>query len=203
MDNRLIMDTPQPLTRHQRHRQQTRQKLLTALLELSLEKGYDNVSIQDITDRADLARATFYIHARDKEDLMWSLIQEVIHATEREALQRFHGTVPPQAEYYGYQMIFTHIDRNRDIYRLILGSKGSAEMANRVHQYVANETIQDIRQVGIYADFTQPPEVAAQIIVGAILSLAIWWVETPNPYSIDEMAAMLYEALHRRKPPVA
>lgn len=201
MDTCLKMDT-KPLTRHQRHRQQTRQKLLSALLELSLEKGYDNVSIQDITDRADLARATFYIHARDKEDLMWTWIQEVIHVTEQEVEQRYHGVPPPQAEYYGYLNIFGHIDRNRDTYRLVLGSKGSAQMADRVHQYLVGETVRDIRQVGIYTDFTQPPEVAAQIIVGAILSLAIWWLETPNPYIVEQMAAMLYEALHQRKPPV-
>lgn len=194
------MDTP-PLTRRQRHRQRTLKQLQTALIELILEKGYDAVSIQDITDRADLARATFYLHARDKDELLWLLIADMIHTTEQEVEQKFSGPIPPQAEYYGYWNIFNHIEQNRDIYRVILGSRGSSQMAHRVHEYMVAETVKDIERLGIYADFQVPPEVAAQIIVGSILSLAIWWLEMPNNYTPQQMAGMLYEALHHRKPP--
>lgn len=194
------MDTP-PLTRHQRHRQRTCRQLQTALVELILEKGYDAVSIQDITDRADLARATFYLHAKDKDELLWSLIANMIHATEDEVAKKYSGPIPPQAEYYGYWNIFTHIEQNRDIYRVILGSRGSSQMAHLVHEYMVAETVKDIKQVGIYADFHLPAEVSAQIIIGSILSLAIWWLEKPNDYTPQQMAGMLYEALHHSKPP--
>lgn len=194
------MDTP-PLTRHQRHRLRTLKQLQTALVELSLEKGYDALSIQDITDRADLARATFYLHARDKDELLWSLIADMIHATEEEVGQKFSGPIPPQAEYYGYWNIFNHIEKNRDIYRVILGSRGSSQMAHRVHDYMVSETVKDIQNTGIYTDFHLPVEVSAQIIIGSILSLAIWWLEKPNDYTPQQMADMLYEALHHRKPP--
>lgn len=190
-----------PLTRHQRHRLRTLKQLQTALVESILEKGYDAVSIQDITDHADLARATFYLHARDKDELLWSLIAELIHDTEEEVTRKYSGFIPPQAEYYGYRNIFVHIEQNRDIYRVILGSRGSSQMAHRVHEYMVTETVKDIERIGIYADFQAPAQISAQIIIGSILSLAIWWLETPNEYSPQQMASMLYEALHHRKPP--
>jgi len=194
------MDTP-PLTRHQRHRLRTLKQLQTALVEQILEKGYDAISIQDITDRADLARATFYLHAKDKDELLWSLIADMIHATEDEVAKKFSGPIPPQAEYYGYWNIFSHIEQNRDIYRVILGSRGSSQMAHRVHEYMVAETVKDIERIGIYADIHVPVEVSAQIIVGSILSLAIWWLERPNDYTPQQMAGMLYEALHHSNPP--
>jgi hypothetical protein len=46
-----------------------------------------------------------------------------------------------------------------------------------------------------------PAEISNHIIVGSILNLAIWWLENPNEYTAEQMAGMLYEALHRRKPP--
>ena len=46
-----------------------------------------------------------------------------------------------------------------------------------------------------------PAEISNHIIVDSILSLAIWWLENPNEYTAEQMAGMLYEALHRRKPP--
>lgn len=189
-------------TRHQRHRQQTRQKLYAALLELILEKGYDVVSIQDITDRADLARATFYIHFKDKDELLWAVIAEVIHATEEEVERGYTGVLPPQVEYYGYFNIFMHVERYRDVYRVILGNRGSSEMCRRVHEYMVGETLNDIQRLHIYSDFEEPPEITSQVVVGSILSLAIWWLETPNSYTAQQMAAMLYRALHHREPPV-
>ena len=50
--------------------QRTRQSLRTALLELIKEKGYDAISIEEITERANVGRATFYLHYKDKEDLL-------------------------------------------------------------------------------------------------------------------------------------
>ncbi|MBN1317925.1 MAG: TetR family transcriptional regulator C-terminal domain-containing protein [Anaerolineales bacterium] len=89
------------------------------------------------------------------------------------------------------------------MYRVILGNKGSSLMTDRVQQYMVANMLDDISRYGIYADMELPPEVIAQIVVGALLGLAVWWLETPDQYSVDQMAAMLYEALHHRKPPTA
>jgi AcrR family transcriptional regulator len=53
-----------------RRRVRTRQMLRNALLELIDEKGYESVTVQEITDRADLGRATFYLHFKDKDELL-------------------------------------------------------------------------------------------------------------------------------------
>ena len=59
-----------PLSRHERRRLQTRRLLMQTTLQLVLEKGFGGVSIQDITDRADLGRGTFYIHFKDKDEVV-------------------------------------------------------------------------------------------------------------------------------------
>lgn len=48
----------------------TRRALQDSLTSLILEKGYDAVTVEDITDRADLGRTTFYLHYKDKEELL-------------------------------------------------------------------------------------------------------------------------------------
>ena len=59
-------------TSEDRRVRRTRRRLRAALLELILAKGYDKVTIQDVLDRADVGRATFYAHFRDKDDLLVS-----------------------------------------------------------------------------------------------------------------------------------
>ncbi len=50
--------------------QKTKRLLSDALVALILEKGYANVSIQDIIDRANVGRSTFYLHYENKEQLL-------------------------------------------------------------------------------------------------------------------------------------
>jgi AcrR family transcriptional regulator len=74
------------LDRHQRRKQRTRHRLQEAMLALVLEKGVEDITIQEITDRADLGRGTFYFHFDDKDDLLWSIIEDKIRATERQVI---------------------------------------------------------------------------------------------------------------------
>ena len=50
--------------------QKTRKALRDALHSLVLDRGYDDLSVQDITDKANLGRATFYLHFREKDELL-------------------------------------------------------------------------------------------------------------------------------------
>jgi hypothetical protein len=50
----------------------TRKMMHEALMALIVEKGYESVTVQDILDRADLGRSTFYSHYRSKDELLLS-----------------------------------------------------------------------------------------------------------------------------------
>src|SRR5919198_534909 len=57
--------------------QRTQQLLRSALMSLIQEKGFESLSVQDIIDRANVGRATFYAHFDNKEDLLASGIEEL------------------------------------------------------------------------------------------------------------------------------
>src|SRR5882672_10097757 len=52
-----------------RRTNRTRRSLSTALVELVKEKRFDDITVQNVIDRADVGRSTFYSHFRDKDDL--------------------------------------------------------------------------------------------------------------------------------------
>src|SRR5436190_13555719 len=69
--------------------QRTRQLLHAALMSLIQEKGFESLSVQDIIDRANVGRATFYAHFDSKEDLLASGIEGLrtsLRERQREAL---------------------------------------------------------------------------------------------------------------------
>lgn len=198
------MDTTPPPSRHERRRLNTRRLLIQTALQIILEKGYDAISIQDITDRADLGRGTFYIHFKDKEEIIWAAFRDLFQELEKEAHQQLDRRMP-QVEYYGLLNIFRHAGKNRDLYRVIFGGRGSATLTAHAQDFLANAFLYDIRnaQKPLEVDFHIPEEIEAQLLAGMISRLLFWWLETPNNYTPEQMAAMTYEALYRKQPPTA
>jgi AcrR family transcriptional regulator len=196
------MDAPQP-SRHERRRRQTRKQLIEAAVQLVLEKGYAAVTIQDITDRADLGRGTFYIHFKDKEEAVWSAIEDGLRVTEEDAHRQFPGGMPPQPEYYAYRNIFRHAEQNKDLYKVMLGGQGSGVMTARVQNHLAAELTRDLSNLpsDVFLEFHIPDVILAQVITGAVIQLVRWWLDTPNKYSVEDMAGLLYTALHHKPPP--
>ncbi len=189
-----------PTSRHERRRQQTRKLLIDTTVQLVLEKGYEAITIQDITDRADLGRGTFYIHFKDKEDVLWTAIQSLIREMEAEAHQQFAGKLPKQAEYYGLLNIFRHAEKNRDLYRVVLSGQGSAVLTERVQDLLADVFRYDIENRRD-PKAAVPGEVIAQMMTGLIARLIGWWLRAGDKYSAEQMAAMTYKVLYRKDPP--
>lgn len=195
------MNTP-TLSRHERRRQQTRKLLIDTTVKLVLEKGYETITIQDITDRADLGRGTFYIHFKDKEDVLWTAIQDLIREMEVEAHQQFQGKLPKQVEYYGLLNMFRHAEKNRDLYRVILGGQGSAVLTERVQDLLADVIRRDVENPQLRDPHAETPvEVVVQMMTGLMSRLLGWWLKKGNMYSAEQMAAMTYKVLYRKNPP--
>jgi len=194
-----MADARQP-TRFERRKNRTHKALKQAALELVLEKGFDSVTIQDIVDRADYGRGTFYLHFDDKESVVWEVIMDGLDEANRQGGQRHaEGKYPPG--YLGYLITFEHAERNQDLYRLMMGSQGSSLLSHRVAQVLAGQIEGSIR-AGLYEPHPGlPPEVTAQTIVGALVRLVFWWLETPNEFTSKQMADMLWQIIHHQPAP--
>src|SRR3990170_2749326 len=57
--------------------QKTRKLLQDSLIALVSEKGYESVTIQEILDRANVGRSTFYAHFQDKDQLLHSILDRL------------------------------------------------------------------------------------------------------------------------------
>ena len=168
----------------------TRQLLRDALMSLILEKGYDAITIQEITDRANLGRATFYIHYDDKEDLLVKSLKETF-----DDLVKMVKFEPGKDSITGIGLAFHHAGQHRDFYRVMLGGQGTGPIVKQIRDYMAEVSQDRIRQLQAqFFDSKLVPtisiDILAQYVSGALLSLITWWLETDTPYSADEMAAI-------------
>jgi AcrR family transcriptional regulator len=170
----------------------TRRQLRQALMELILERGYNAVTIEDITERADLGRTTFYLHFHDKEELLVESLEEIaeelkiqveqIAAAQTEEGSRLQNPV---------SVVFRQVDANRDLYRIILQGEGGTQAASRIRDII-EEAAADFFARHMSGFTSAPPEapkgVMAGYFAGAMMGFISLWLDKGLPYTGDEAA---------------
>lgn len=171
--------------------QRTRALLRDALFELINEKGYASIKIQDITDRANLNRVTFYFHYKDKDDLMFKVMQDLYDtlAANQSPTQSLHEWSRQDT-----LSAFRHIQAYAHLYKVLLSEKGSISLIGRLMDYFAQEGINKAKAtLPNDANLPLPLEIAEHFYAGAFVGLVRWWVLHDMPYTPEAMAEMCHK----------
>lgn len=161
-----------------------------ALLSLILEKGYEAISVEDICERADVGRSTFYAHFTNKDDLKRSglehLRQELLHR-HRNAAASAQGNAPA----LGFSLaMFEHARDHMHLYRALVGSKGGAIALNTIRQTLCDIVRGELTTTGVRDADSVPREFVVQHIVGAYMAVLTWWLDGGaklQPRRMDEL----------------
>jgi AcrR family transcriptional regulator len=166
----------------------SRRLLADALLELIVEKGYEAVTVQEIADRADLNRATFYLHFDGKEDLLVAGLEE--RFDELVATMNQVAAGEPVWENPAHDLLlFRHVAENAAVYKALIGDRGLGWVMHRVIGYIAREVERELAQdVSLGMGVNAPLPVIAHFTAGALFGLISWWLANDLPYSPEEMA---------------
>jgi len=177
--------------RMDRRVQRTRKLLRESMMALILEEGYDAISIQDITDKANLGRATFYLHFKDKDELLRDVMGQFMF--------EFLDNVPQFSQHQwrledhkAVVKLFDFAAEHYDLYRILIMGSGGITASRQMHQTIAENIkacIQkEIEELG--AEPVIPPDFIANYFAGSLLATIYWWLDQDLPYSVEEMADM-------------
>ncbi|GIH15883.1 TetR/AcrR family transcriptional regulator [Rugosimonospora africana] len=175
-------------TEPDRRVRRTRRILREALVSLILDKGYDRVTVQDILDRADVGRSTFYAHYRDKEALLVSCFDDL-----RDDLRREFDAMTPDADVDPAgpaAILFGHAHRHRDLYRALCGRRGGSLVERHLHQLVSDLLHGHLRPHLAAAGSDLAVDVVVEFYASAALGLLVWWVNQDFRHHPDRLARM-------------
>ena len=177
------------------------QKLLReALIELIEERGFEALTIGELTERALVSRAAFYRNYQDKYDLVEQIFEEAMSA-----LLAAVGDLGHEHPAETWVTFFEHIAEYERLYRALLGKKGSPWFVRKMRAALAGlvtergqlphgPTAAD-RPIHTFAD-AFVPDLVSTLFVEAIT----WWLEQGRPYTPREIArrsALLASALFK------
>lgn len=169
--------------------QRTRRLVEDAVVALIIEKGYADVTVQDVLDRANIGRSTFYAHFRDKDDVLASGFGRVLDAFRKapgSASLAHPGEHAFDCELSLY--LFRHLQEERRLFRALIGHQGGNRVVDFVETLLTQaverliaERLPPARQTAVSRD------VLVFFVVHTYMDLLIWWLDHDLPYTPEQM----------------
>lgn len=172
----------------------TRKMLSQALLALIVEREYESITIQDITERADLNRATFYLHYGTKEELLFAALEDKFDHFVEKHLRSQQGTQPLWDDEQGDVLLFEHVAENAALYKVLLGQRGMGYVISRIINYIAMVNQHEINShIQKPDELAVEPAIVSQYFAGALFAVVSWWVQNDMPHSAEHMAHIVHK----------
>jgi len=177
------------MTKTDRRVQRTRYLLQKALIELIGERGYDAITIQNIVDRANVARTTLYLHYKSKDALFMSCHEAIVSEFNFGPLCRLsrQSLLSPEAPPDRISA-YRHLLEARPLLDPIFHSKDSPLILRKIRDRSAQEIEASLRAAFAEADSTIPFDMLANYLAGAQIALVRWWLEKRRPHRAEKLA---------------
>ncbi len=170
--------------------QRTRKLLQDAMMQLIREMGYDAITVQDILDRANVGRATFYAHYQSKEDLFLAHHNEFSSnlGLGQWTPEQLLSVDPPES----LIRLLEQASENRALYHVIVQSRD----VNRIWKGLKTVVLLNLASSLslAYGNVTPriPLDVLTEYIASAQLALIAWWMEQRTPYTARQIGTMMH-----------
>ena len=163
----------------------TRRALSAALIELILEIGYDQISIRDLTKRADIGYATFYRHYKSKDELLTHYLGTIMLEVKNE--------IRPGMSHYEHSLaVFSVLGKYKDA--ILIGL--SLPRDHQAMKPLWNKVFELVTDLYLPRDETVIPlKVSVNHIVRSVSEMLRWWLTEGQDYSPEQMAKMQTELI--------
>ncbi|MDG5788986.1 TetR/AcrR family transcriptional regulator [Evansella sp. AB-P1] len=165
----------------------TRQAIHDALSSLMEEKKYSKITIQEIIDRANVGRSTFYSHFATKDELLFSSVEDLLEILNQYIKSYIeHDEENPRL--ISVVDFFEHIQENSKIMKGLLKSEGGDLFFEKVEAYW-NDGIEEYLQSKLPKGKAPkvPIKILSNHISSTLLSLLKWWVKNDMSYTPIQM----------------
>jgi len=154
-----------------------------ALVSLMLEKRYDALTVQEIIDRANVGRSTFYAHFLDKEDLLQNEVAELVSRLAGHMDQRPGGNhLIPSLE------LLQHLRESHSLYRALVRGRAIEPVLKTMQTHLSmhvESRLASLMPVG--RESVVPLPAVAQHVAGSLLTLFQWWLDRDMPESPEQL----------------
>jgi len=166
----------------------TRNLLGDALVALLQERNFEDITVQDVLDRARVGRSTFYAHFSDKDDLFLSDVEDFFELCS--GLLKRHNASPKRL--LPVQEVFAHICEVREFYAAVVRSGKINDVKALGLGFFARSIDERLQNAGVKLDSLQR-SAKAHALAGSFFSLLDWWINKGMKTDPKEMDRIFHQ----------
>ena len=178
-----------------RRTQKTRQALQEALISLMFEKSYDAILVQEILDRANVGRSTFYTHYRDKDELLAEGLQGLKELLRQAQLATVVVADKKYEKVIGFSLaMFEHAHDHKKLYRSLVGGPGWVIVSQRLEEILVQLMQEEARTLfrrRVSSDV--PFELFIHYLGATFMTVLTWWFNYARPLPPVEINVLFRE----------
>ena len=179
-----------PEKKTDRRTNRTRRQLGSALVDLVKEKRFDDITVQNVIDRADVGRSTFYSHFRDKEDLCQKDWERFLDGLAQHIDWQKMGT----GSFVPVVYLFRHLQEFQPFYKGLVRSQKVETVFKTGVGYLTGKV-----EVALAARLKGKPAPAipipilANYLASELFALLKWWLDHNMPDSPERMDEIFHK----------
>ncbi|MFC5470138.1 TetR/AcrR family transcriptional regulator [Cohnella suwonensis] len=184
------------IKKEDRRVQRTRNMLFDALIDLMIEKGYEALTVQNIIDRANVGRSTFYAHFFDKEQLLIGNIDRLREFLVEQIAK--HSLPKEESEFkFGFSLVMLqHVQSHKRLYRAIASKQSEMLVLLHMKRMLAHLAEDEIaRYWSRFGSIQIPYDVAAEFAVTTFLTVLTWWMERNMSCTAEECDRLYHKLI--------
>jgi AcrR family transcriptional regulator len=171
----------------------TKEAINKAFLELFSEKEFEQITINDIADRANVNRGTIYLHYTDKYDLLNKCIDD--HLSKLFSTCTIDVNQGKQELINQLNAIFSYFEDNFLFFSSMISTKITSLFQERMLNFLITGIKKNIDRR--YLDQEMDYELVAQFNASAFVGIMVWWILNTMPHSPQYMAEHLCRLFRR------
>lgn len=167
----------------------TRNVLYRTLLDLMKESPFENIKVSDICNKALINRSTFYVHYKDKYELLTSYINDLKGSLCQELKK--NKKISNSKEYYleMLKLFFNHIEEKKDIYLSIMINNRNSIMMDILYDVLDHDIKKNLQKEDLKKNIV-PEDILSKFYLGAVFNVAMEWLMNPT-YSKETLISYL------------
>src|SRR5262245_33232955 len=176
-----------------RRQQRTRRQLSHALMELIKEKRFDDITVQNVIDRADVGRSTFYTHYRDKEDLLQQDWERFLDAFS----DHFDWEKAGDDSFVPVAHLFHHLREAQSFYKGLVRSRKTDSLFKRGSTFLSTKIEEAlIARADMVQQARVPTPILANFLAFELFSLLKWWLDHGMPETPERMDEIYHQLVN-------
>lgn len=178
----------------------TKKLIIDTLVKLMGEKDFDKITVKDLTDALDINRGTFYLHYKDKYDLLEQIeneilgeINEIVVTSQKKLTSGFIFPANEEAVLNTFISIYRYINENADFMKIILGPNGDLSFQMKIRNLVEDWLVLNV-PVSDAAE-KLPIKYLAAIASSAQLGIIQKWLKSGMKETPEELASFVRDII--------